>query len=522
MVDRRHFLAVMASAAFLSFADRINAKSQPSTMTRQNLVPQSPCQAPNYWCTWAAQNYMFGHGRPTLDPGILEGESGSKLAHNAMSESVLFGKNGWAHEFFPKVREDLYLLLDDGWESGGNATFELETSKFSSFQGTPAERLAQLNRAVQKANWRGTAVWCRNTPGGTEDLRLEELSRTAGIQYWKIDLGDPEFNLVRLRDEKSFPLTLEHVHGELPVNGNWRTDGRFEPQSWDSRRAQILAHTDVYRTYDVTSILSLPTTLDRLAAMLQAAQGHPEVHGLLNVEDEVYVAAVMGCTMGVLRHPLYGLRPTPDPDLFFNGPREPKRRMDEVVRAVRWQRIASPLAAGSGSFKASSEILTDSWIFERGQTWQNDLVGQKVYQGAPARLSRNIELPKVQAPGVHPFVFATKFPNGAVAVGSQERTLPDRGWFMPKCDVTLEASNSQGPFGIFGDFQSVTFNFDSRIGDARVLAQDLASDYASDITAAVQLRERSLYVPDHIIRRVGLQAATPGDKSSPGLVIAFA
>ena len=57
---------------------------------------------------------------------------------------------------------------------------------------------------------------------------------------------------------------------------------------------QILQHTDVYRTYDVTSILSLPTTLDRLAEMLKGAERHPEIHGLLNVEDEVYVAAADG------------------------------------------------------------------------------------------------------------------------------------------------------------------------------------------------------------------------------------
>ena len=62
------------------------------------------------------------------------------------------------------------------------------------------------------------------------------------------------------------------------------------------------------RTYAVTSILSLPTTLDRLAEMLKGAQGQGG-RALFNVEDEVYVAAAMGSTMDVLRHPLEGLRP---------------------------------------------------------------------------------------------------------------------------------------------------------------------------------------------------------------------
>ena len=27
-----------------------------------NLVPAQPATAPNYWCTWYAQNYWIGHG----------------------------------------------------------------------------------------------------------------------------------------------------------------------------------------------------------------------------------------------------------------------------------------------------------------------------------------------------------------------------------------------------------------------------------------------------------------------------
>ena len=240
---------------------------------------------------------------------------------------------------------------------------EKTDGRTNSFQGTAAQRLSQLNREARRANWRGAALWCRNTPGGSEDSRLEELTRAADIRYWKIDIGDPEFNLIGVRDQKNIPLTLEHVHGELPVNGNWRADGRFGAQPWGSRRMQILSHTDVYRTYDVTSILSLPTTLDRLAEMLKGAQGHLEARSLLNVEDEVYVAAVMGCTIGVLRHSLWGLRPHPDADLFFNGPRQPKKRMDEVVRAVRWQRIAPPVPAGSGEVRVSTDVLAYSWFF---------------------------------------------------------------------------------------------------------------------------------------------------------------
>jgi hypothetical protein len=519
MVDRRSFLT--GAAATLMTGRKALGAPQRKSERKDNLIPTQPGKAPNYWCTWAAQNYMYGHHLPELAPSILEGDSGAALAREAISEHQLFGDDGWAKSFYRQARSDVYLLLDDGWETGGTATFELDPEKFPSFSGTPVERLAALNRKARQEQWRGIALWCRNPPGGEADRRLEDWSAKADIGYWKIDIGDPAFRLTALRDETRLPLTLEHVHGELPVNGDWRKDGRFGSQPWGSRRLNILAHTDVYRTYDVTSILSLPTTLDRVAEMLKGAEGHPEVSSLLNVEDEVYVAAVLGCTMGILRYPLEGLRPGPDTDLFFNGPRRAKRRMDEVVRALRWQRLARPFSPGSGKVKVSEDVLTDSWRFERGQTWQNDLIGPIVRQGAPACITRNLDLPYVQSAGEKPFVFAARFPNGAVAIGAQQRTVPSRAWYMPEAHITLQVGNAPGPFGIFGDISSLTLVFDRPISKQRVQVQDLAGDRVEDITTQVSRGERRLQLSRSLIRKVGLSAATPGDLSSPGLILAL-
>jgi hypothetical protein len=521
MVDRRGFLAAVMATAVTSQAGGLAEDIIGTGKLADSLIPEEPCSKPNYWCTWAAQNYMYGQNLPVLDPEVLEGDSGSRLAHNSMSEETLFGRSGWVDNFFPRIRKDVYFLLDDGWEAGGTATFELDTKKFPSFTGSSADRLRKLNHAIRDAGWRGTALWCRNTPGGDADHPLESLSQSAGIKYWKVDIGDPTFNLVRLRDETHAPLTLEHVHGEWPVNGDWKTTGRFGAQPWGSSRMEILQHTDVYRTYDVTSILSLPTTLDRLAEMLKGAHGHSEVRGLLNVEDEVYVAAAMGCTMGIMRYPLVGMRPGKDPDLFFNGPRRAKQRMDEVVRALRWQRIAPPFSPGSGSVKVSDEILTDSWIFERGQTWQNEIVGTTVKQGAPACIARNISLPSVKASGDKPFVFASRFPNGAVAIAAQERTQVGNAWYMPACDVTLSVAEAPGPYGVFGYFDSLTLVSDMPLANKRVFGQDMAGNQAIDISDMVQVRDKSLYIPGKVIRKIGLQSATPGDVSAPGLVIAI-
>jgi hypothetical protein len=518
-VNRRNFVLSGAATALAAFADELPALKSSAPKAGENLIPETPSRAPNYWCTWAVQNYTYGHHFQELRPEILEGDSGSRLAHDAMNEQVLLGKDGWAHEFFPRIRKDLYLMLDDGWESGGTATFELDAAKFPSFPGSPAERLAALNKAIQAADWRGAALWCRNTPGGIKDEHLEMLSQQANVRYWKIDIGDPEFHLVDVRKAEHTQLQFEHVHGEPPLNGDWRRDGRFGAQPWGSRRQQILAHTDVYRTYDVTSILSLPTTLDRLTQMLKGAQGQTDLHTLLNVEDEVYVAAVMGCTMGVLRHPLDGLRPGADTDLFFNGSRQAKRRMDEVVRALHWQRIAPPFSAGSGSVEVSEEILTDSWTFERGQTWETDLVGQTAHQGAPACIARDLPLPRVTATREKPFVFASRFPNGTVAVGVQERTRSGRAWYMPQANVELHVGVAPGPYGVFGCCATLSLVFDKPLAGKRVLAQDLASDEALDVTDRVRIDGQRLQLTEANLRSFGLRSVSKGDLSSPGIVL---
>src|SRR5207253_2085173 len=157
------------------------------------------------------------------------------------------------------------------------------------------------------------------------------------------------------------------------------------------------------------------------------------------------------------------------------------------------------------------------WLFERGQTWQNEIIGTTVRQGAPACIARNISLPSVSANGDIPFVFATRFPNGAVAIGAQERTQVGKAWYMPTCDVTLSVADAPGPYGVFGYFDSLTLAFDAPLHSRRVLAQDLAGSEAIDISGMVQVWGKSLYIPGRVIRRIGLHSATPGDISAPGL-----
>lgn len=504
-------------------------------LAAEDLIPTTPCTAPNYWCTWSIQNYTYGQGVKTLDPKELEGYTGAEHAIEAINETNLFGPSGWATTFFPRVRGDLYLLCDNGLCRHDSIFFLVDESKFPFIAGLDGrDRLRKLNEQTRALGWRGAAIWCTH-PATNDDAatKMMQWSRYAGIAYWKIDRGDDDFNLMRIANSLCPGIMLEHAVGLAPLNGDWRRGGvgRFGKIQPDSQDARILEHSDVLRTYDVTPALSLPTTLDRVAEALRYENHHP-VHALINVEDEVYLAATLGCTMGIMRHPLIGLRPDGDPDLFFNCPRQCKRRMDEVVRALHWQRLASPFVSYSNETNAAGQshvrgmtaiddkILVASWTFKRGETWLADAIGKTVRQGAPARVSRGLPLPEVHSEdGPPPFVIDGRFPNGAVAVAVQGRTTEGRNWIFTPTDVTVTVGATRGPFGIFGHYHSLTLRFDAPLGHVRILAQDLAGDQAEDISKKVTIKDNELTLSGALIERVGLESASKGDTSDPGLVL---
>lgn len=506
-----------------------------SSLCAEDLVPAMPGNAPNYWCTWSVQNYMFGQGAKTLDPKELEGSKGAEYADEAIKERNVFGPKGWAKTFFPRVRSDLYLMYDAGLCRNNSKLFLVDERKFPFLAGLDGQdRLLKLNERTHALGWRGAAVWCTH-PATNDDtaIKMVQWSQYANIGYWKIDCGDEDFDLMNIAAHLYPELILEHAVGIGPFNGDWETGdvGRFGKVQPNSQEAQCLEHSDVFRTYDVSPALSLPTTLDRVAEALRYENQH-QVRSLINAEDEVYLAATLGCTMGIMRHPLINLRPDGDPDPFFNCPRQCKRRMDEVVRALRWQRLAPPFvnytnvadesswSTGKDKTQIDDKILVDDWTFKPGETWLSEAMGQDIRQGAPARVSRGLPLPEVHSDGgPSPFVIAGRFPNGAVAVAVQGRTTEGKNWIFIPTDVSLAVGTATGPFGIFGHYRSLTLHFSSPLGKVRILAQDMAGEHAEDITGRVTIKDGDVSLPGDLIDRVGLSAASEGDTSDPGMVL---
>ena len=528
-----------------------------SAEAARNLVPAELGKSPNYWCTWSAQSYMHGQGAKDNDPILYQVASIDKYAALQLNEENLFGAKGWLRNFYPKIRGDLWVVLDDGWDLPVNRDLgyrnysKLDPEKFPSFRGSIPENIITLNKRVMDCGWRGVGLWYRAYEPALDAQRKQtfkseaeykkvfwrerlEWSKAAGIGYWKMDGGGDEAAWKMMTDfaDEIFPgLVMEHGNPSKdgPFN-SYPGSGQVDPAYVEAGK-RVIQYSEVMRLHDHSPQLGIPTMLGRLAGILDAVKSKPTKTGYLNCEDEVTMAAVLGGTMGVMRSPMIGLRPGDDPDIFLKGPRNLKQRMDEVVRSVRWQRIAPAFGAGVMVTHVDTRMLVDSYKFPVGEFWTSTedwattyaspyaCMNKVVAQEAPARVTRELPLPDVKCEGEPPYVVAALHPNGSLSIGTLGRLNPERGCYFPEADVSLHVSRNSGKIGIFGYYKSLTLVFEKPLGEVRIWAQDLAGDGAVDITSKVLVEGNKLVFPSELIKTVGLSAATPGDLSDPALVV---
>lgn len=480
-----------------------------SSMT--SLVPKKPSKAPDYFSAWNIQGYVVNYDGPKT------------IA--VMDEQHMFGKGkleNWC-EFFPDFREDLIFVMDDSWdipagthEDGNNSQHmscaRLDTTRFPSFKGNPVERLGKLTKKVKSLGWKGLGGWIcaqealtesdKSNPDEYWKTRLTENEK-AGICYWKVDYGRKENDaawrtkMTEIGHKYAPKILIEHAY-------TFDNAGKY----------------DAFRTYDVEVITSVPVTLQRVAKLLPLKKSEGNL-GLVNCEDEPYIAVGLGCAIGVMRHPINGPLPNGQLDHVFpiHG-RDLKSRMDEVNRALKWHRIAEPFGVDADA-NIDSETIEDCWVLGERETWvPTRHVGDTLRESAPAIISRAMPLPVVEcAEKEKPFVLASKYPNGAVAVATLERGIIRRT-YTPLAKITIEVPDVKAPVGVFGAYESLCIRYTKDLpSKPRVLAQDLKGKIPVDITKDVKIEGRSITVSGDVIRRVGLMAATKGDKSEPGMVM---
>ena len=119
-------------------------------------------------------------------------------------------------------------------------------------------------------------------------------------------------------------------------------------------------------------------------------------------------------------------------------------------------------------------------------------------------------LPQVECAGEPPYVLASRYPNGSVAVATLER-LDHRTWGTPLAKVSVEVENVKALIGVFGDYQELIITYP--------LAQDLRGKCPVDISSRVRIEGNRLILPGTLIHEVGTMDGSPGDVSAPGLVL---
>lgn len=482
-----------------------------------NLVPNIINSSPDYYCTWQTQLFATSGGEPIKQRVII-------------CENSLFSNKkpyGWAY-FYEKIRSDLLFVMDDSWDVGvvedkadfGCLVLNGEKFPLSTKDSDNKNALKNLSTRLKGLGWKGLGGWvyAGESTNYLEGKTLDEyyIKRLQDANYsnfslWKVDWGkrdyDIEFrkNLTKLQKKYAPNLVIEHAITE-----------------------EIVPDTDLYRTYDVPAIASIPMTMEKLYNILKVYK-KGEGKALLNCEDEVYIASAGGFVMGVMRHPYVGNFPNGEKDRSFPKiHRNIKSKIYEVIRAVNWHKIAPAYSVDSLNTYFSDEILTDTWRFkdktsEIENWWFNKpaisdfISGGVLKKSAVSTIARNTKLPNSESDkkGNKPFIIASLNPSGAYSIATLGRTI-NRKYYIPKCNVTA-FTNTSNVIGVFGEYKTLTL--DTSLKVKRVLMQDLASDFAYDITSKVKILDGKVIVDGKLISRIGKSSQPKDDTSEPGVII---
>lgn len=477
----------------------------------------------DYWCTWGVQNGLVA-SRAQRDVSVTAGDQGARGARENIDEKLVFGPDGWA-DFFPASRAGMYMMLDDGWDVAHGihpnaqmdrfGSLEPAADRFGSFGDTPEKRLAGINRALRDRGWRGAGLW---VAAQNFDERKLEASARAGVGYWKVDWGrQAASNAYRRRISEAkrriYPeLIVEHMPFHSSVFNDWdpvKGSGRGrKPEEPDGAIVERMSFSDVIRIYDMLGPTETATALERIRYLSRAAElgGNGTV---LNVEDNPVLGAVLGHAFGLMRYP----RPEARYSCTVGS-----LGIDEVNRALAWRQFAPVFGATATCPTVVSDARIEaSFVFRRGQGWDPGAWEREVCQNAPAVMARGMKLPEVTyLDGRHPFVVASRHPNGALSLGVLA-PLSQNEMKTPSASVRLDARLERGvPLGVFGDVESLTLK--DADPSAKVKARDLLSDVDEDITRDVVRKNGMITLPGKTLARVG-QKTISGDPSCSGCLV---
>ncbi len=510
------------------------------------LIPATGPETGDYYCTWRAQAV------------VIHNDAYDSVLHRArpadtMCEELLFGDTvGILNGIAPGIRSDLLVILDDGWDvpyglkpsgkDGGNADYHrygsmiADPERFPSCASLdPAGRLAYLEERIRALGYRGMGLWIAVQNAGSESLEAKasvpywrerfKWCSQAGVRYLKCDWGTHSHDMTyrrmmsELAAEAAPGLLLEHAY----------PPGCFDPRSSErgtdayGRRfagnAELLTFSDYFRVYDATPQFRHTTTLARAAEALRSVAGDPSsARAVLNLEDCVFAAAALGCPFGAMRNQAVESEPGNHYAELVSPLQTPE---NDMIRAVRWHRIAPPYPVNAASFAVSERLLTDAFLYPHSDANPWPYMSDKLMvQDCAAAIARGTDLPEVRAPLDEPPVTVCSLHpvTGAFSIFTAPRTLGGSFTLSIRAAVTAQAGAATAPVGIFGHYASLTIVFRNPVEGKRILAQDLCAETPADITEAVRLEGNRLTIPGDLIDRIGL-SVRESDAELPGLIL---
>lgn len=486
--------------------------------TNINLIPDTVNPSPDYYCTWQTQLYATCDGKPKGQRAII-------------GEKAMFDKEkpyGWAY-FYEKARGDLFFVMDDSWDvplednPDYYGSLILNNEKFPEATNgaeNNTEALKRLSDRMKALGWKGLGGWvCAqeskkfnefDTPEEYWAQKCHEANQS-GFAYWKVDWGEKcenaDFRNMQTAIAKKYAPNLVVEHAKVK---------------------EIISDSDVFRTYDVPAIISIPLTMSKLSDILADKWEQKDALGLIDCEDEAYIAAAGGFSMGIMRHPYAGAFTDGREDMSFPSVhRNLKTKMYEVVRAARWHRIAPAFGVGGKAY-VDEQNLTDSWEIqnkdEEFEAWWFDvpffaenISGNVIKMTAPAQIARGHApaIAEADKNGNVPFIVLSQNPNGVLSIATLGRTH-GRTYEIPLCRVSISAENAD-TIGVFGEYRELIIETNKQPG--KILMQDIAGDTSIDITDDVTVCENKIIIPGELIHSIGTSAQPEDDTSEPGCII---
>ena len=415
----------------------------------------------DYYCTWQAQNALC--------------QLNGTVHRDYLDEDKLFGENGLVYQY-SGLRQDLIFVLDDGWDVPYSKNFNneyqfgahiLRKDRFPSFTGPNKDKLKMLVEEIKAEGWQGVGIWvCAQ--GYKEDYNKDvkglrnyfkkriEWSKYAGIIYWKVDWGkydhDVSFRIMLNKLAKKYypELIIEHAYPMPPVNGfKDNEDVKYIfPYREDMRiyLNKVVKNSEVFRSYDVTEELSTVSTISRLAYLLK------QQHSIINCEDELYLGACLGLSLGIQRAPIALLNKNIEINSFHH-------RTGETYAAIRYRRLSNAFAGTK--IKTSKKNLQVNYQF--GPYWHDTVTNNNVIQEAPAILARNTYLPSVRKIKELPFVVCCEDLNNNYAIASFKAiNYDDNNKYL--VDIKTKISKNVDNVAIFSDtIRNLTLTFKDNV-----------------------------------------------------------